>query len=128
MEIKETICIGESPYLGIMLKQCLKLKNNGYRIMSFIQAEALGKIDFEGEFRNACDELFIEAKTTTEKNSRTIIDSLRELLRTIEQSTNTKFPESIYIFCSNTTTKDLEKLAQEYNIKSVNCSKKQETT
>ena len=122
MQIKETICIGEAPYIEEMLKQCLELKSMGYRIIGFIQTKTGGKVNFEKQFREACAELFIEIKTNAKKNSRTVIDALKELLQVIEQSTHTKYPESIYIFCLGPIAKDLEALSREYNIKSITYS------
>jgi len=124
MRIKETVCIGEAPYLKEMLSQCLKLKADGYRIIGFLQTETKEKIGLEKQFRETCDELFIELKSSSKKDTGTAIDALKELLKVIEQSTHTEYPESIYIFCLEPTAKALAKLAQKYNIKSITYSEK----
>jgi hypothetical protein len=124
MAIKETICIGEAPFLKNMFSQCLKLKASGYRIISFIQAKAGEKTKLEKKFGNTCDELFLEIKTNPKQDPQPVIEALKELLKVIGESTNAEYPESIYIFCLEPTAKNLKALAQEYNIKSIICSKK----
>lgn len=113
------ICVGGGVGVAEVYPVSRAFKEAGNRVLGIIGARTKELLILEDEMRSVCDELFITTDDGSYGRKGFVIDPLKELLDTVEKSTNSNYPDLAYCIGPVRMMKAVSDLTRNYNIKTI---------
>lgn len=113
------ICIGGGVGIAEVLPVAKAMKEAGNRLIGVIGARSKDLIILEEKLQGTCDELFITTDDGSYGKKGFVTDVLKDLLKVVEQSTHTKYPNLVYAVGPVRMMQAVSELTRNYNIKTI---------
>lgn len=113
------VCIGAGVGIAEVFPVSKAFKEAGNRVISIIGARSKELLILEGQMKKISDELFISTDDDSRGHKGLVTDVLKDLLKTIEKSSNTRYPELVYAVGPVPMMKAVAELTRGYNIKTI---------
>ena len=113
------ICIGGGVGIAEMLPVARAMKQAGNRVIGIIGARSKELVILEKELQEICGELFVTTNDGSYGKKGLVTDILLDLLKVIEKSTHTEYPELVYAVGPVVMMKAVSELTRGYNIKTI---------
>lgn len=113
------VCIGAGVGIAEVFPVSKAFKEAGNRVIGIIGARSKELLILEGQMGKISDELFISTDDGSRGHKGLVTDVLKDLLKTIEKSSNTRYPELVYAVGPVPMMKAVAELTRGYNIKTI---------
>ncbi|MBU4346756.1 MAG: sulfide/dihydroorotate dehydrogenase-like FAD/NAD-binding protein [Candidatus Omnitrophica bacterium] len=115
--IGTVICIGGGVGVAEVYPVCRAFKEAGNRLIGIIGSRSKDLLILENEMRGVCDELFIATDDGSAGHKGFVTDVLEEYFKTIEQSTNTRYPDLVYAIGPLPMMRAVSEFTRRYDVK-----------
>lgn len=113
------ICIAGGVGIAEILPVSRAMKQAGNRVICIIGARNKDLLILEDELKGICDEFFITTDDGSQGKKGLVTDVLKEILKSVEQSTHTIYPNIVYAIGPVVMMQAVSMLTKEYNIKTI---------
>ncbi|MFH1440800.1 MAG: sulfide/dihydroorotate dehydrogenase-like FAD/NAD-binding protein [Candidatus Omnitrophota bacterium] len=113
------VCVGAGVGIAEVYPVSMAFKEAGNRVISIIGTRSKDLLILENQMGKISDELFISTDDGSYGHKGFVIDVLKDLLKTIEKSSNTRYPELVYAVGPVPMMQAAADLTRNYNIKTI---------